>query len=240
MFLSTDELCLCFYIHQSITNLFDLMDVLLCFSLLCAAVINEENIRSVEFGHSVILYSDVTEIQKDDEIQWRFGDEKTPIAVIPGLNKLSYDERFKDRLKLNPKTGHLTISSITSELSGVYRAKIISSRGTEYRTYRVVVSVNAYEGESLTIHTDSKIQRDSEIKWISEDNISLVTGRIGDYKETKCTYDERFRGRMMTNPFTGDLTITKIRKTDAGVYKLQISSDDKISHKMINVFVNGE
>ncbi|KAA0711845.1 hypothetical protein E1301_Tti013454 [Triplophysa tibetana] len=195
-----------------------------------------ENVRSAEFGHSVILYTDVTGIEKSDVIQWTFGDEKTPIAVIPGLNKLTNDKRFTDRLKLNPKTGHLTISSITAELSGVYRAKIISSsRGTEYRTYRVVVSVNAYEGESLTIHTDSKIQRVSEIKWISEDNIILVTGKNG---VTKCTDDERFKDRLKMNHETGDLTITKIRKTDDGVYKLQISSNDKISYKMINVFVN--
>ncbi|XP_056614807.1 uncharacterized protein LOC130429971 [Triplophysa dalaica] len=198
-----------------------------------------ENIRSVEFGHSVILYTDVTVIQRDDVIQWTFEDEKTPIAEITGLNKLSYDKRFKERLELNPKTGHLTITNITSEVSGVYGAKIISSsRGTEYRTYRVVVSVNAYEGESLTIHTDSKIQRGSEIKWISEDNISLVTGKIGVIKDTKLTDNVRFKDRLKMNHETGDLTITKIRKTDDGVYKLQISSDDKISYKMINVFVN--
>ncbi|KAA0711846.1 hypothetical protein E1301_Tti013455 [Triplophysa tibetana] len=208
------------------------------FSQFKVYVRDEQILRSVEFGHSVILYTDVTGIQRDDVIQWTFEDEKTPIAVINGLNKASYDERFKERLKLNPKTGHLTISSITSELSGVYRAKISSSRGTKYRTYRVVISVNAYEGESLTIHTDSKIQRDSEIKWISEDNIILVTGKIGDFRETKCTDDERFKDRLKMNHETGDLTITKIIKTDDGVYKLQISSDGKISYKMINVFVN--
>ncbi|XP_057181114.1 uncharacterized protein LOC130548391 isoform X3 [Triplophysa rosa] len=197
-----------------------------------------ENLRSVELGHSVTLYTDVTGIQKIDEIQWTFGDEKTPIAQITGGTKPSYDERFRNRLKLNPQTGHLTITNITSELSGVYRAKIISSsRGTEYRKYRVDISVIAYEGESVTLHT--QIQRGSEIKWISEDNIILVTGKIGVDRDTKCTDDERFRARLKMNHRTGDLTITKIRKTDDGVYKLQqISSDGKISYKMINVFVN--
>ncbi|XP_056614362.1 uncharacterized protein LOC130429683 isoform X5 [Triplophysa dalaica] len=199
---------------------------------------DEQILRSVEFGHSVILYTDVTGIERDDVIQWRFEDDKTPIAEITGLNKLSYDERFKERLELNQKTGHLTISNITSELSGVYRAKIISSRGTTYRTYRVVVSAFAYEGESLTIHTDRKIQRGSEIKWISEDNIILVTGKNGEDRETKYTDDERFKDRLKMDHKTGDLTITKIRKTDDGVYKLQVNSDDKISYKMINVFVN--
>ncbi|KAI7789615.1 hypothetical protein IRJ41_000961 [Triplophysa rosa] len=101
------------------------------------------------------------------------------------------------------------------------------------------ITVIAYEGESVTLHSDSEIQRDSEIKWISEDNIILVTGKIGVVTETKCTDDERFRARLKMNHQTGDLTITKIRKTDDGVYKLQlISSDGKISYKMINVFVN--
>ncbi|XP_057184012.1 uncharacterized protein LOC130550534 isoform X3 [Triplophysa rosa] len=119
------------------------MDVLLCFSLLCAAVINEERIKSVKSGGSVTLKTGVTEIQTDDVIQWRFGDEETPIAEMTVGAKPSYDstdERFTDRLKMNPWTGDLTITHITAELSGVYRAKISSSRGTEYRRYRVVIS----------------------------------------------------------------------------------------------------
>ncbi|XP_056614815.1 uncharacterized protein LOC130429974 [Triplophysa dalaica] len=203
-----------------------------------------ENIRSVEFGHSVILYSDVTGIQRDDVIQWTFEDEKTPIAKITGLNKPSYDspdKRFKERLELNPKTGHLTISNITSELSGVYRAKIISSsRGTEYRTYRVNISVIACEGESLTIHTDSKIQRGSEIKWISENNIILATIMNGVIIDTKYKDDERFKDRLKMNPQTGDLTITDVRWTDAGVYKLHIKSEEKISFRIFMVLIKNK
>ncbi|XP_057184010.1 uncharacterized protein LOC130550534 isoform X1 [Triplophysa rosa] len=219
------------------------MDVLLCFSLLCAAVINEERIKSVKSGGSVTLKTGVTEIQTDDVIQWRFGDEETPIAEMTVGAKPSYDstdERFTDRLKMNPWTGDLTITHITAELSGVYRAKISSSRGTEYRRYRVVISVIAYEGESVTLNTESEIQRDSEIKWISEDKTILVTGKNGVVRETKCTDDERFRDRLKMNHQTGDLTITDTRQTDAGLYTLQINSDGKISNRIFCVYVRGE
>ncbi|XP_057182682.1 uncharacterized protein LOC130549481 [Triplophysa rosa] len=204
----------------------------------------EERIRSVKSGGSVTLYTDVTGIQTDDEIQWRFGDEETLIAEVTVGAKPSYDstdERFTDRLKMNIKTGHLTITHITAELSGVYRAKISSRRReTEYRRYRVDIRVIADRGESVTLNTESKIQRGSEIKWISEDKTILVTGKNGDDRETKCTDDERFRDRLKMNHQTGDLTITDIRQTDAGLYTLQINSDGKISNRIFRVYVRGE
>ncbi|XP_057184006.1 uncharacterized protein LOC130550530 isoform X1 [Triplophysa rosa] len=110
----------------------------------CQIEVNvRERIRTVLLGRSVTLETDVTEIQTDDVIQWRFGDGETPIAEMTVGTEPSYDstdERFTDRLKMNPWTGALIITNITAELSGVYRAKIISSRGTEYRRYRVSIS----------------------------------------------------------------------------------------------------
>ncbi|KAA0711850.1 hypothetical protein E1301_Tti013459 [Triplophysa tibetana] len=201
-------------------------------------LIREERIELALLGLPVILYTDVTGIQTDDVIQWRFGNEEILIAERTVGTEPSYDERFKERLKLNPKTGDLTITNITSELSGVYKVKINSSRGSEDKDYRVVISVFADRGESVTIHTESEIQRDSEIKWISEDKTILVTGKNGDDNETKYTDDVIFRDRLEMNHHTGDLTITHIRQTDAGVYILQeINSDGKILYRIFSVYV---
>ncbi|KAL0161756.1 hypothetical protein M9458_045481, partial [Cirrhinus mrigala] len=77
-------------------------------------------------GDSVTLNSDLTEISDGDEIQWRFGDEK---ALIAEVNKKAdrfnvYDDvpdgRFRDRLKLDKRTGSLTVTNITTELDKCY------------------------------------------------------------------------------------------------------------------------
>ncbi|XP_056614664.1 uncharacterized protein LOC130429861 [Triplophysa dalaica] len=207
----------------------------------CVRVIKEERIKSVMSGGFVTLKTDVTEIQTDDVIQWRFGDEETLIAEMTVGTEPSYDsndERFRNRLKMNQETGDLTITNITSELYGVYKAQIISSRGTEYRKYRVVISMITYKGESVTLKTESEIQRDSEIKWISEDKTILVTGKNGDDKETKYKHVWRFRDRLKMNHETGDLTIRDIKQTDDGLYTLQqINSDGKISCRIFRVCV---
>ncbi|XP_056614555.1 uncharacterized protein LOC130429790 isoform X2 [Triplophysa dalaica] len=204
-----------------------------------------ERKEAVALGGSVTLNMDVAGIQRGDVIRWRFGDEETLIAEMTVGTKPSYvstDERFRNRLRLNPQTGHLTITNITSELSGVYRAKISSrSRGTEYRTYRVFISVFAYKRESVTLHTKSQMQRESEIKWISQDKTTLVTGINGEYREINYTDDVIFRDRLEMNPQTGDLTITDIRQTDEGLYTLQqISIDGKISYRIFQVWVWGD
>ncbi|TRY60354.1 hypothetical protein DNTS_025769, partial [Danionella cerebrum] len=57
-------------------------------------------------------------------IRWRFGDEGTLIAKIKGSADVFedvLDGRFRDRLKLDSKTGTLTISNIRAEHAGDYR-----------------------------------------------------------------------------------------------------------------------
>ncbi|KTG34747.1 hypothetical protein cypCar_00024921 [Cyprinus carpio] len=76
-------------------------------------------------GDSVTLQID-TEIQTDSVITWRFGSESRPIAtIISGAVSFSSSDgpggRFRDRLKLDSKTGTLTITDTRTTDSGLYQ-----------------------------------------------------------------------------------------------------------------------
>uniref|UniRef100_A0A673HMI5 Ig-like domain-containing protein n=1 Tax=Sinocyclocheilus rhinocerous TaxID=307959 RepID=A0A673HMI5_9TELE len=83
-------------------------------------------------GDSVTLNTDVTEC-KDDRIVLSLGAEKSLIANIK-RNKQIFsisdvlDGRFRDRLKLDNKTGSVTITNITSEHAGVYQLEIVGAK----------------------------------------------------------------------------------------------------------------
>ncbi len=90
---------------------------------------------SVMEGDSVTLYTDVTEIHEEDDILWKFGAEKSRIAIIKKKKQIFStsdvpDGRFRDRLKLDNQTGSLTITNITTEHSGLYQLDIIAVKLT--------------------------------------------------------------------------------------------------------------
>ncbi len=86
-----------------------------------------------------------TETQRDDLILWMFGDENNLIAQLIGETKettyADADERFRDRLLLDKNTGSLTIKNITT---GPYKLKIVSSRRTSYRKFRVFIRCESF------------------------------------------------------------------------------------------------
>ncbi|KAL0153108.1 hypothetical protein M9458_051602, partial [Cirrhinus mrigala] len=82
---------------------------------------------SVMEEDSVTLNTGVTEIMDYALILWRFAAENTLIAEI---NVLAYsitvyddvlDGRFRDRLMVDHQTGSLTITSITTQHTGLYK-----------------------------------------------------------------------------------------------------------------------
>ncbi len=96
-------------------------------------------------GDSVHLSTDHPKIERDDVIQWMFGGEI--IAEIKGGTGKTHDgpdERFRDRLQLDKRTGDLTIKNSTAEDEGRYKLKICSSKGNRNKTYSVKI-----RGESL-------------------------------------------------------------------------------------------
>ncbi|KTG42872.1 hypothetical protein cypCar_00024987 [Cyprinus carpio] len=102
-------------------------------------------------GDSVTLHTDLMEICEDEDILWQFGAEKILVAEKNGEigNFSTYDVtdgRFRDRLKLDNKTGSLTITNITTEHAGVYELDI-SGEKLSSKTFSVSVYASALEVE---------------------------------------------------------------------------------------------
>uniref|UniRef100_A0A8C2C490 Immunoglobulin domain-containing protein n=1 Tax=Cyprinus carpio TaxID=7962 RepID=A0A8C2C490_CYPCA len=97
---------------------------------------------SVKEGDPVTLH--VPQIQGDELIVWRFGDEGKLIAKHDLETKSSplyyeTDERYRERLKLD-QTGSLTITNTRTTDSGHYKVKISSNKQTLYKRFTVTVS----------------------------------------------------------------------------------------------------
>uniref|UniRef100_A0A8C1NXF7 Immunoglobulin domain-containing protein n=1 Tax=Cyprinus carpio TaxID=7962 RepID=A0A8C1NXF7_CYPCA len=102
----------------------------------------EKKTLSVKEGNSVTLETGAVEIQRDNEVLWIFGPQNTVIAQIDkNASNISYtdDERFRDKLQLDHQTGDLTISDIRIPISGDYQMKIIGSKVTKMKSFRVIV-----------------------------------------------------------------------------------------------------
>ncbi|XP_073718464.1 uncharacterized protein [Misgurnus anguillicaudatus] len=100
------------------------------FSVFVRAYAGKMEKVSVSEGMSCTLKNNLTEIKKDDVIEWTFGDDKALIAEINPANKIfrifdGDDGLFRDKLKLNPQTGDLNINDSREEHTGVYKVKII-------------------------------------------------------------------------------------------------------------------
>ncbi|KAL1251618.1 hypothetical protein QQF64_019414, partial [Cirrhinus molitorella] len=96
---------------------------------------------SVTEGDSVTLNTDVTEVQRDDQILWMFGPKETRIAEIYKqiIDMFSSNKTFGDRLQLDSFTGSLTIRNIRTTDSGLYKQQIRSNRGNSDKTFNVTV-----------------------------------------------------------------------------------------------------
>jgi len=77
--------------------------------------------------------------------------------------------------------------------------------------------VSATEGKSVTLHTGvTGIQSTDDIEWrLNEKRIAVISG--GSISTEGASGD-----RLQLDSKTGDLTITDIRTTDSGEYKLKI------------------
>ncbi|XP_067271075.1 CD48 antigen-like [Pseudorasbora parva] len=94
-------------------------------------------------GDYVTLNTDLTEIDEDDDILWKYGAENSLIAKISIENRIfstynGTDGRFRDRLKLDHQTGSLTITNISTKHAGDYKLQIKGVKRSS-KTFRVSV-----------------------------------------------------------------------------------------------------
>ncbi|XP_052445065.1 uncharacterized protein LOC127986837 isoform X1 [Carassius gibelio] len=179
---------------------------------------------SVMEGDSVTLHTDVTEVPKDSNIIWKFGDKIIAKMIEADATTLTYNDMiFKDRLNLDRQTGSLTITNIRPEHIGRYSVDI-KSTDAKLKTFQVTVhgvfiaetNVSVMEGDSVTLKTDDK-QRYDKIEWrFGEERIAGIKEVNGTY------YDEvwRFRGRLQLN-HTGSLTIRNTTTEHTGQFITQ-------------------
>ncbi|XP_016117269.1 uncharacterized protein [Sinocyclocheilus grahami] len=99
---------------------------------------DEVKSMSVMEGQSVTLLNDVAELQKDDELEWRFNSTRIAKAKIPEYEN---DGRFRDRLKLDHQTGSLTITNTRTTDSGDYKLSIIAGNKEITKRFNVTVHV---------------------------------------------------------------------------------------------------
>ncbi|XP_065099337.1 uncharacterized protein [Paramisgurnus dabryanus] len=116
--------------------------LVLCLWTLVGVFGDEVTLMSVMEGGSVTLYTNFTELQRDDEIKWKFenifiGRIKKSVNDKPEYSN-NETQMFKDRLKINSQTGDLTITNITPQDSGCYRITNVSGKN-QFKTFNVTV-----------------------------------------------------------------------------------------------------
>ncbi|KAG1929395.1 hypothetical protein F2P79_022950 [Pimephales promelas] len=193
---------------------------------------------SVKEGKDVTLNTGA-ELHRDDHVEWRFGDRELLIAEIRGgvteIYDIDLDERFRDRLKLDKKTGSLTIKNTRTTNSGEYQLKISQDGKIKDKKFNVSVCVNTVsvlEGETFTLNPDTEIQSDDHIVWrFGNEDLIIETRRGGDIYIDHGIAGWRFRDRVELNRKTGSLTITDTEMRHAGVYQLQITSNKEVSYE---------
>ncbi|XP_073699650.1 cell adhesion molecule CEACAM3-like [Garra rufa] len=187
-------------------------------------------------GDSVILNTDVKTNQQN-KIKWFFNDLR--IAQINrDLSKTCTDvkcndgtERFSDRLKLDHQTGSLTITNINTTDSGLYQLEIISDTMSIMKHVRVCVhNFSAEERDQMrnksVKETESVTLDPGEIKNLNDSRTwhfnDILIAKITGNQSKICTDDqckERFRDSVKVHNTTS-LTITNMKTSDSGLYKL--------------------
>ncbi|XP_051977624.1 hepatocyte cell adhesion molecule-like isoform X2 [Xyrauchen texanus] len=105
---------------------------------------NSDELKTVLEGDSVTLHTNITEVQRDYQILWRFGPRNIRIAQLIKSDQINYiwvsnDEIFRDKLQLNNQTGSLTIKNITITHTGLYQLEMIRNGGTSVKRFSVTV-----------------------------------------------------------------------------------------------------
>ncbi|XP_077081697.1 uncharacterized protein LOC143735428 isoform X2 [Siphateles boraxobius] len=109
----------------------------------------------------------------------------------------------------------LLVAAVLSSVVIYYRRKI-SELG-------VVKKVYVADGDSVTLMTETVLQKDDEIKWLYQHDNDLIAEINKMTPKTYDGLDERFRSKLVLDK-TGSLTINNTMPIHSGLYILEISS----------------
>ncbi|XP_073700627.1 uncharacterized protein [Garra rufa] len=193
---------------------------------------------SVMDGDSVTLHTGLTEIQTDDEILWKFGEQDIADLTCSVNNTPS-------NIDLNRQTGDLNIRNIPKNLDGDYKMEIITRRMILRRKYHIPVidamkSLSVKEGDSVALSTVTETQNNDLIQWLFENITIAEINKTAQRFLISERPDLKFRHRLELDHKTRSLIIKNIKTTDFGPYDLKISSSRCTINRRIIVTVTGE
>ncbi|KTG34200.1 hypothetical protein cypCar_00021460 [Cyprinus carpio] len=154
------------------------MFLLICLCLWSLAGVFGDEVKSVSVmeGDSVTLNTNDTDIQKNDQILWKFGHNNFLITQINRKNNKStfYDDiadgRFRDRLQLDHQTGSLTITNTKTTDSGLYKVTSTSAQKL-FNTFSLTVYVET-RAEEITYADPTFCKRNTqELTAKEQDNV---------------------------------------------------------------------
>ncbi|XP_056614494.1 uncharacterized protein LOC130429761 [Triplophysa dalaica] len=130
-------------------------------------------------------------------------------------SQLQSDKRCTPMLNLSIKN----IATIDSEFCQL--DFVINKNRTKSEAQMSVVVESVTEGDSVTLHSLTKLQSKDVTVW--RFNVCRIA-RINSEINSDPVYDsdERFTDRLKMNNQTGDLTITNITSEQTGIYQLEI------------------
>ncbi|XP_048054291.1 uncharacterized protein LOC125273070 [Megalobrama amblycephala] len=197
-------------------------------------------------GDSVTLHTGVTDIQRDDPILWKFGDQ---IILTDRLNA-AVDERWRN-IDLNDQTREITIRNIRIDQSGDYKMEFNSIRMILHKKFSVTVggvfsdendgvkTMSEKTGTDVLLHTHvTEIEKDDPIEWtFGPQNISIAK-TDGKRKIISYNYnDERFK-RLVLHIDSGDLTIKNANSEHSGLYQIKIMNNTYTIQKRFSLTVS--
>ncbi|XP_050958438.1 uncharacterized protein LOC127159712, partial [Labeo rohita] len=202
---------------------------------------------SVQVGDCVTLNPEVTEIPRNDDIVWMFGESR--IAQIKGdtreISTSSGDNLgFQDKLDLDKQTGSLTIKNIRSEHGGLYKLQIRSTTPIK-REFNVSVvdmsgvdtdglkSLSVLKGDTVPLFVGvTKIQKNDQIRLKFEDQVIFVNHL---YNSVDGSWSN-----ILLNSETGDLIISNIQSNHSGNYEAEMNTSSVIIHRRFKIDVSAD
>ncbi|XP_065125119.1 SLAM family member 9-like [Paramisgurnus dabryanus] len=173
-------------------------------------------------GDLLRLHTEVEQLKESTQILWTFEDGKLSSRIAQYHGKLysHYDGRFNGRVQLDQQTGALTISNISTNDSGIYKAMIVINKQISTRMYKVnvyaPVSVPAIKSTSLT-----SVQQPSNTSQKMEEFCSVLCSVKNDHNVSILWYKG---SEMMNQTSSSDLRFNlslslKLHYNDTETYR---------------------